>query len=360
MNKYFEGCTDINECMIAQLSNNQSICLQNEDCFNTIGSFECRCQNGYLRNATTNLCEDINECSIANPCDAKTSTCRNNNGDYQCHCKTGFTTDRNFKNKCIDLNECATNRTICPESTFCWNTIGSYECRCPMVNMTLTADGTCDSVERPFECQGIVTVDDFTQAKRCNCPAGFVIVNNRCENVDECASGFASCPINSFCLDTYGGYECVDIACPYNYTANAGTYSCDNAIRNDDFGMISNSWIALKSNISVQEQLIYIIDGIRSPRNNVKYKFSLHLANRSARSTITQDNFDNYFKMGTELTQDFNKLYLRKPLIGPQSVKLQIDLVAEVRRRSIIKTVKIHRSNFYVYVSKYDGIHFDI
>ncbi|GFS64983.1 hypothetical protein TNIN_487321 [Trichonephila inaurata madagascariensis] len=49
------SCEDINEC----LTNNT--CHPTAKCINTIGSFECECEEGYRKPEREDACEDINE-----------------------------------------------------------------------------------------------------------------------------------------------------------------------------------------------------------------------------------------------------------------------------------------------------------
>jgi len=53
----------------------------------------------------------------------------NNIGSYECKCKNGFNgTGKN--NDCYDLDECKTNMNDCHENSDCLNIVGSYECVC--------------------------------------------------------------------------------------------------------------------------------------------------------------------------------------------------------------------------------------
>ena len=73
-----EECRDLNECFLETHN-----CHEHADCTNSIGSFECTCNDGFSGNGT--MCEDNDECS--------------------------------------------TGDVVCPEFTDCFDIIGAFECR---------------------------------------------------------------------------------------------------------------------------------------------------------------------------------------------------------------------------------------
>ncbi len=83
------NCTDIDEC-----SASVSPCPfpYSQTCTNTIGSFTCRCANGFATNTTnTSLCDDINEClENSNVCNDTYANCVNTEGSYLCLCKAYY------------------------------------------------------------------------------------------------------------------------------------------------------------------------------------------------------------------------------------------------------------------------------
>ena len=73
-----------------------SLCPKHDStCINTIGSFECSCNDGFERNG--DICENINECDVPanqNPCLSKLhSTCRDIHGSFECECNSGYEKD---------------------------------------------------------------------------------------------------------------------------------------------------------------------------------------------------------------------------------------------------------------------------
>lgn len=76
--------TDIDECKTDSFN-----CDVNANCSDTLGSYECTCNDGYTGDG--DVCSDIDEC-LSNPCD-KNATCNNTDGSFFCECDSGFVGD---------------------------------------------------------------------------------------------------------------------------------------------------------------------------------------------------------------------------------------------------------------------------
>ena len=87
---------DIDECVL-------SPCHPEQDCYNELGSFTCvwqPCKEGYERNETAGICEDIDECAQGLDCGDE-MTCINTRGGHRCEsivCETGY--ERNSDGDC--------------------------------------------------------------------------------------------------------------------------------------------------------------------------------------------------------------------------------------------------------------------
>ena len=64
-----------------------------EVCQNTVGGFQCKCQQGTMLNNDDSSCVDIDEC-LENPC-AANAICHNIDmgGGYSCECPRGYLGD---------------------------------------------------------------------------------------------------------------------------------------------------------------------------------------------------------------------------------------------------------------------------
>ncbi|XP_059160482.1 uncharacterized protein LOC131944017 [Physella acuta] len=87
---------DVDECL-----QNTNICPSNTHCNNTIGGFDCPCNDGYLN--SNNTCEDIDECALTTPvCE---QTCTNTIGGVNCSCKDGFAVSPTNSSKCHETSK---------------------------------------------------------------------------------------------------------------------------------------------------------------------------------------------------------------------------------------------------------------
>ncbi|KAH0619971.1 hypothetical protein JD844_014452 [Phrynosoma platyrhinos] len=112
---------DIDECA----SGNGNLC-RNGRCINTVGSFQCLCNDGYEMPVDGRVCVDINECALE-PGKCAPGTCQNLDGSYRCICPPGYVLQ---DDNCNDIDECAEEAEICALGT-CSNTPGSFVCLCP-------------------------------------------------------------------------------------------------------------------------------------------------------------------------------------------------------------------------------------
>ncbi|XP_043105727.1 fibrillin-2 [Puntigrus tetrazona] len=158
-------CSDVDECV--------SDPCTNADCFNTPGSFYCRCHAGFLRAPGKQACADLDEC-LQNGLLCKNGRCLNTEGSFQCICNAGFKLTADGKN-CIDRDECAaTNMCF---NGMCINEDGSFKCVCKP-GFSLDSSGhyctDMDECRTPGVCMNGRCVN--TQGSfRCECLAGLII-----------------------------------------------------------------------------------------------------------------------------------------------------------------------------------------
>ncbi|XP_057699778.1 adhesion G protein-coupled receptor E5 [Corythoichthys intestinalis] len=128
-------CTDVNEC-----GENPGPCGNHTECFNTNGSYYCRCEHGFINiygkdnfTGVDGQCKDKNECGIDKDICGDRAVCINMQGSYRCDCKSGYT-KTSTNGGCSDINECdeakIRKEDICGPKGSCKNTNGSYSCIC--------------------------------------------------------------------------------------------------------------------------------------------------------------------------------------------------------------------------------------
>jgi len=163
----YDCVEDINEC------DTGDICGVGGTCENTVGSYECHCDEGYIGGGEATPCEDWDPCPEINASGmCGWGTCSNVPGSYECICDDGFIVGgvvQGFAPPCEDTNECDTT-DICGIGGTCINTAGSYECTCDDgyigggeatpctdINECDTTDicgigGTCSNTDGSYEC----------------------------------------------------------------------------------------------------------------------------------------------------------------------------------------------------------------
>uniref|UniRef100_A0A2I3TMZ4 EGF-like module receptor 1 n=1 Tax=Pan troglodytes TaxID=9598 RepID=A0A2I3TMZ4_PANTR len=170
------SCTDINECL------SSTVCPEHSDCVNSMGSYSCSCQVGFIsRNST---CEDVDECADPRAC-PEHATCNNTVGNYSCFCNPGFESSsghlsfQGLEASCEDIDECT---EMCPINSTCTNTPGSYFCTCHPG--FAPSNGHLNFTDQEVECR----------------------------DIDECRQDPPTCGPNSICTNALGSYSCGCIA----------------------------------------------------------------------------------------------------------------------------------------------------
>ncbi|OWK06898.1 hypothetical protein Celaphus_00018560, partial [Cervus elaphus hippelaphus] len=107
-----------------------------------------------------------------------------------------------------DLNECGLKPRPCKHR--CMNTYGSYKCYC-LNGYMLMPDGSCSSALTCSMANCQYGCDVVKGQIRCKCPSpGLQLApdGRTCVDIDECATGRASCPRYRQCVNTFGSYIC--------------------------------------------------------------------------------------------------------------------------------------------------------
>ncbi|XP_063960551.1 uncharacterized protein LOC129267997 isoform X2 [Lytechinus pictus] len=144
------NCFDFNECG----DNNTNECDQ--ICTNTLGSYTCSCNAGFVLSLDQKSCNEISDCDEA---------LMNSTGSVNCTCDPGFELENGT---CLDFDECGANVDECPSGiSTCNNLPGDYNCTC--------LPGYENS--SPKECQDIDECS--TMSHDCNATNHFVCMNTQ-------------------------------------------------------------------------------------------------------------------------------------------------------------------------------------
>ena len=213
-------CKDQDECLLGLHR-----CKANTKCINKDESYDCQCIDGYIDNGYKQAqlkCHDLNECHTNNHnCDPKTTICHNLIGSFRCRCKDGYTQSDKDKTKCVDVNECLGNP--CKEDgKECRNKKGGYDCVC---RKGFKKDGDkCTDVD---ECE---TTNPCEKSERCvnrdggydcECATGFYLSLDKCHDINECTSEMHCLEMGQVCNNTIGSFKC-DCKPGYNMTEDDG------------------------------------------------------------------------------------------------------------------------------------------
>ncbi|XP_072042802.1 uncharacterized protein [Amphiura filiformis] len=188
---------DINEC-----TNGEHNCYDDATCTNTMGSFSCACNRGYIGDGTT--CIDVNECTDGEHNCHDDATCTNTMGSFSCACNRGYSGDGSI---CIDVNECTDGEHNCHDNATCTNTIGSFSCEC---NSGYSGDGTV--------CIVVCNEDEYMCANGSCIPEYW-----RCDQLNDC--GDNSDEVGCVC-DPSIEFQCANGGCIYTIDMCNGVLDC--------------------------------------------------------------------------------------------------------------------------------------
>uniref|UniRef100_A0A3B4YIZ4 Fibulin 7 n=1 Tax=Seriola lalandi dorsalis TaxID=1841481 RepID=A0A3B4YIZ4_SERLL len=149
--------------------------------YHLVGSATRVCRDNGTWTGISAICKDISECA-SNPCQ-NGGTCVEGVNQYKCTCPQNWSGSHCQHHTQTDVNECEVYRLdqggkLCVHE--CVNVPGSYHCSCP-TGYKLLPDG------------------------------------RSCEDVDECLSQQHNCSRGTTCINTGGGFQCVNPECPRSH-----------------------------------------------------------------------------------------------------------------------------------------------
>lgn len=198
----WERCADIDEC-----AENEGKCQGT--CYNSIGSFECRCGIGYILHSDSWQC--LPEPRFV-PCKALAcyDGARLKVRKCECQCPSGLWYDF-VEEKCKDYNECEIGEHGCD---FCMNFHGGYSCYCTEDYEMNEDNTTCR--EAPYKSAAELACDSKT------CGGGAALNLGHCECL--CNDGYYYDESTESCIDIN---ECLYEYCGGVCTNGPGYYSCE-------------------------------------------------------------------------------------------------------------------------------------
>lgn len=353
LNEAGTECEDINEC-----TRGTHKCKSSQICKNGPGYYICQCPPGHKLNPE-NECEDINECDFYREriC-SHNAECINTVGSYECKCKEGF---RSNQHSCDDIDECTEVSGLCHQN--CVNLWGSYRCSCnrgftlSIDNRTCTDINECEKFKTKQLCVG--TCQNTPGSYTCKCPDGYRLGSDgrTCQDIDECHQSVCRNP-DDICINTRGSYKCHTITCPPNYIKDPEHKSrCKRASNVCDIrdthcirmpGQYSYHFVTFVSNLPIPDEGKIDFFQMKGPSwAGSSANFNMDVANVRCPPQIKQAD-SNHFRMKRDLHKVIVSLV--RPIEGPQEIEMQLQMelyVSGVFQGKVISTV-------FIYVSAYD------
>ncbi|MBN3308470.1 MATN2 protein, partial [Amia calva] len=181
-------------------------------CFNTPGSYMCRCRKGYTLNLDRKTCKAQDLCAVEDHgCE---HYCVNVPGSHECRCRAGYQLNED-KKTCSRMDYCDLGNHGCEHD--CLSTGTSYICRCQR-GFILNTDGkTCRST---FPCS-----HTLWQSHKA-LPGIGVTTFSLITGEDICAMGLHGC--DHECVNIEDSYIC---RCSKSYLLNPDRKTCRDHIR---------------------------------------------------------------------------------------------------------------------------------
>lgn len=255
---------------------NLNICGPRGTCEYFNGILKCNCDEGYQQASIDNItCVDVDECknTIGSRC-SKNAECINKIGSFECKCLNGYTGDP-YQNDprqggCIDVDECKVSPPDCGSNAECTNTVGNYTCNCingyegippncvpdscALLNIKCGANSECNKATTPFTCK---CREGYTGDPLVGCTA-----------IDACSIGVPPCFNDTVCVNNTGGsYSCLikeRIECPTKQkSACANSLDCEKRFSYDSTYVCCKNALPCASNTSELCCTVYSREGQR-------------------------------------------------------------------------------------------------
>lgn len=227
----YTGRKDINECTTFP-----NMC-ENGRCKNSIGSFSCRCNQGYALDEDGMKCIDIDECNIMRGV-CGNGTCQNTNGSFVCDCEEGYESTMMMQ-VCMDIDECARIPGLCRGGR-CINTPGSFKCECPPGHELAPNKRSCKDIDECSRTSGICSngvCENMMGTYQCVCNDGYqqTGLKSHCEDLDECGLNNGGC--DHQCVNIPGTFMC---SCDSGFVLQPDGRSCEDVDECKHSGKICN------------------------------------------------------------------------------------------------------------------------
>ncbi|XP_005993601.1 fibulin-7 [Latimeria chalumnae] len=195
--------------------------------FLLIGPSTRVCQENGSWTGDNPVCKDISECS-SHPCQ-NGGTCVDGINQYRCVCSRGWTgTNCQYQTETALPEWSVMNDPAFSRKPRCAKVDRTQHCSCePGFHMSGTSENSiCQDVNEceVYKLDGVPKLCmhacvNIPGSYRCSCPTGYKILGDgrSCEDVDECLTSQHNCTRGTMCINTGGGFQCVNPECPKSH-----------------------------------------------------------------------------------------------------------------------------------------------
>ncbi|KAK2852949.1 hypothetical protein Q7C36_008150 [Tachysurus vachellii] len=285
--------------------------------YHLVGSATRVCQENGSWSGVGALCKAPPEWSVVNdPEFSRKPHCTKVDQAQHCSCDAGFhMSGTSHSSICQDVNECEVYKTdsglLCAH--MCVNIPGSY---------------------------------------RCSCPSGYKLLANgrSCEDVDECLTQQHNCSRGTTCVNTGGGFRCVNPECPHlhgniSYVKTSPLQCernpCSMTSRTCHLAAktVSYHYLSLPSNLPTPATLFRMATATAPGRPGPdSLRFSI-VEGGDARGMFLMQRSD----------RQTGELILVQPLLGPQELSVDMEMAEYLDRTFQAK----HLARVHVIISPY-------
>ncbi|CAJ1055915.1 fibulin-7-like [Xyrichtys novacula] len=224
------------------------------------------------------------------------SHCTHFLGSTRCTCDVGFTISGRDNNICTDIDECrlfplGQPGRLCVHR--CVNTPGSFHCFCPL-GYNLANDG------------------------------------RSCTDVDECETRMHNCTAEQVCVNTYGGFQCVSVECPYLKNA---TYIKTSPMRCERNPCMLGDTGCAQAPSSISFHFLSVVSNMSAPR--VLFRVSAaRVLGDTLRFGLAGGHGRGHFSVQRSGRQT-GTLLLVTPITGPATLEAEVEM-SELERNALL------------------------
>ncbi|CAB1323448.1 unnamed protein product [Coregonus sp. 'balchen'] len=166
----------------------------------------------------------------------------------------------------------------------------------------------------------------------CVCPHGYNLTrdNRSCKDIDECESRLHNCTQDQECVNTYGGFQCVQVACPRIKNA---TYIKTSPMRCERNPCMVGDKACSQAPNSVSFHFLPVVSNMSAPR--VLFRVSAaRVLGDTLRFGLLGSHGRSHFSMQRSGRQT-GTLLLVSPVQGPATLEAEVEM-SELERQALL------------------------